>query len=446
MAGTMQAGQDLALADIIRCIDSAFSNASSSAITASKEIEEARNNARAAADLARKFMAHDKTSYKAPSLDISFLSVSSNGDSPSRKSTTPPKRPAPPKVSTNGKASAFMSSLSASALSSATGDYGHGNKRRATTTNTITATSSITQTLPPADLLAKSNTEKIVSLTLELDRANLSLETEQMAHDETRSALAQSKARNKLLESQMEQLLNDMETERENSGRRIDALNADLARATTKAQAADEDANLALQIATQNTDLRVESERHLQLAMEQLEVLQIQLYTPPPSLSIGNGRSTSPTFKRAAVRFADESSLVVTHLHAQPAEVNNNEQGPSPRALVNGRQLLQRSLSSPRSSSESSSSERPPIAPRTFDSMAERLRERLQTLNSVAETEPLQPVPYNHVAVAVANLLRESGRRLELTGRWWNNTDPTDSSVHVETLARHYCTSVEVSV
>jgi hypothetical protein len=44
-----------------------------------------------------------------------------------------------------------------------------------------------------------------------------------------------------------------------------------------------------------------------------------------------------------------------------------------------------------------------------------------------------------------ARILKQSGERLNLSGRWWRETsDGAYDGAHLETLTRHYCTSVEV--
>jgi hypothetical protein len=77
-------------------------------------------------------------------------------------------------------------------------------------------------------MLAQAHAEDILSLSLELERTKQRLESEQMAHDETKSVLEQSKAKNRLFEAQMEKMLSDMETQRESGGRNVDMLEEEL--------------------------------------------------------------------------------------------------------------------------------------------------------------------------------------------------------------------------
>ena len=43
-----------------------------------------------------------------------------------------------------------------------------------------------------------------------------------------------------------------------------------------------------------------------------------------------------------------------------------------------------------------------------------------------------------------ARILRQSGERRNLSGRWWQEPSEGDDGAHLETLTQHYCTSVEV--
>ena len=104
----------------------------------------------------------------------------------------------------------------------------------------------INKTPSSTERLAQSHAEDVLSLSLELERMKQELENEQMAHDQTRSSLAEQKSKNKLLEGQVHKVLSDLETSREDHARKMDGAKDELKRAQTRVDAAEEDAQLAL--------------------------------------------------------------------------------------------------------------------------------------------------------------------------------------------------------
>lgn len=464
-----KAAEDFSLSDaaeIIKTIDTAFDEASSSAITAASEAEEARKNARAASELARKFMAAGTTSSQyVPSTNYSYGRGLS---SPPRTTTWHSNRRSP--------------SSRSNPRINGSGGLSHNNNMRK---------------------VVEAKTEEIVALSLELDRMKLSLETEQMAHDETKSALAQAKAKNTILEQQIDRLLAEMETQRERGGRKVDALEREVAHARMRVEAAEEDAEVALDLAKESYQSREQLEKVLQQALEQNEQLRDQLASGSPSVlssqeslvakppPLAPPESVQPSGDSTAdvrrspkiVRFADEPTVLsidtLQHNEAPstdgavvppppPLDAMPGKDKP-PRSLVSsGRDLLQRSLGSS-STTSPKEGETSALMERVFESAADRrqrLKDRLKSLtvdvglptpSSVSSSGSASPPRsfYSESGITgaseeacrnAANLIKKSGRRLNLSGRWWSEGagQAPLSSTHLETLTRHYCTSVEV--
>ncbi|GKY95291.1 hypothetical protein MPSEU_000491000 [Mayamaea pseudoterrestris] len=449
-------------ASIIKTIDSASNEARNSALSASKEVEEARRNARAASEVAKKFMALANSSSPFVNMNNHGYDFQNGGNSPHGTPQRITHFPTSPLSSLNGRSP---------------------DRSRNTRLGSPSSMHS-----PSSDRLARANADAVVSLTLELDRCKHHLEAEQVAHDETRSTLSQVKAQNAQLEAQIERLRSDSETQREKDGRRIDSLEHELLRAQMRVAAAEEDAQLALDLAKQNNDSRLEVEACLEQTMVQVEHLQrevqskdAQLQTlsahprsssPPLSMQQqrhGHNRSQESHFKSAmkSVRFADSPTAApsVTS-QATPGAIGS-------RGDVSlGRQLLQRALNAGSPASPASVNGAFPAhddqMPMASVERSRRLQEKVSkgtletdimspssVASSVSATPPADINDDAQAATAatsalqsISNVLKASGKRLSLSGRWWSDKETASSkdARNIETLARHYCTSVEVLI
>jgi hypothetical protein len=223
-----------------------------------------------------------------------------------------------------------------------------------------------------------------------------------------------------------------------------------------RVEAAEEDAALALDLAKQNATSCEEMEGWLNKAMSEIDMLRkhVAAVTAEEEARIKARNSMSPS---RSVRFADQAECEGLE-HGAEATVSPPSASRPSRALVAaGRQLLQRSFS-PRSDSS------PHMVHLSTKDAAERrnhLKNRLKSLDvafnvpSSDPTVPESPSRSPHLGSAIealdvcrntARILKESGRRLNLTGRWWSgHSDTVSDEIHLETLARHYCASVEVS-
>ena len=490
---------ETAASSILRSIDAASSTATVSAVAASREAEEARRNARAASTMAKKFMALQNTS---SSSVFAWNTHGSGNSSPQRK------QPLSPSHSNKRSSPSKYPQLRYSPLQ---------------TTGTTSSSSS--------ERLSKANADAVVSLTLELDRLKHHLEAEQSAHDETLAALSTTKARNAQLEAQMETLLETMETQRETHGRQVDAYEQELSRLQVYLVSAQEDAQLAVELAKQNNDSRKQVEECLELTLQQVHRLERQVLQqaqqqqqqqqqqqaavkqqqqqqhapmattassrPPPPPPKRQGRQQKPTNGKPvvtkSVRFADDDDALSHALSDDVASTKTPPPQAQPPAVAAaasrvgtpyfryadvaaGRKLLERVMNNGTlddATLNQGDDDNDATTATFFDSQtsirkqSQRLQEQLRdspsegsviapsSVTPSSSMSPPPPPPQTEPSLTalqnVSNLLRASGKRLHLAGRWWREKDDDDSkhhstTVHVETLARHYCTSVEVSL
>jgi hypothetical protein len=436
-----------AAADLIRSIDTAFAKVSSSSANAARDAKEARKNARIASELARKYRARSSPR------DSSIFTFSNGGEG-----------------------------------QYALNDNGNGNSE---SPDSQKKRKNPTAALSPADRrLADSNAAAVLTLTLEVERVQRSLESETMAHDETKAAFQQQRARNAQLEAQIEKLLNDMETARELSGRTVDDMEQELCRAQLRVDMAEEDAQLALDLAKDSSQSRDTMEEWLEKALHQ--VLQVReqaaaatatataapwpvvdASTPKlehereqPSPASASVQSKTKATKHA-VRFA-ETPTVFSGIPGTPASslTASPSSRPARSMVFAGRQLLQRSIESSASHRSDDSTYSVSVSSSNSAERRRRLRERLKASEAQSDhimnkafpkhsgQQQAQSMELVKSCRNAARILKESGERLSLSGRWWNETpdgsnaggaSEAEGAHHLETLARHYCTSVEVS-
>jgi hypothetical protein len=156
-----------------------------------------------------------------------------------------------------------------------------------------------------------------------------------------------------------------------------------------------------------------------------------------------------------AVHFADSPTFFNESPPARsPTDFSADQ---SARSMASaGRQILQRSLGAGRdddsvpfvSASPSKSAER---RRRLVDRLKTSEKQKAYFLDPAGSTKDqsgqasVSPRETMDACRNAAKILKQSGERLNLSGRWWQ--EPSDGEydgAHLETLTRHYCTSVEV--
>lgn len=462
--GTMVNNNKLSMsaADLIRTLDSSCSEMNLFALQGARDAEEAKKNARAAAELAQRFRSRSSfpkgsgvvadllngTSSVSSSVgDHNFLQASSSSLSINLHGANHPQNPVPPPPPPNSvpppPPPPPASPHNQGTRPPPVRQQGSGRKRKNNNTVGKSKASS-----PSAERRAKD----ALSVSLELERTKQKYESEQMSHDETKSALKLAKSNNTQLTAQIEHLLNDMETQREKYGRKIDLLEQELERSRKRVELAEEDAQLALELAQGNAEKRDQLEVWLQRSLKEVKELRER----EQQICIGK-----PTPSKRIVRFADESSTAILSPSTENKVIEVPPSTPSSRpsqSLVSaGRKLLQRSLVDTNADLVPNSVDR---TPEMSADRRRRLRNRLHSLSVDVEIRSPSSVASSpslgasdealEICRNTAKILKASGKRLNLSGRWWDSDGRQSKRVglddiHLEALAKHYCTSVEVS-
>lgn len=296
--------------------------------------------------------------------------------------------------------------------------------------NTYSTTSSAMSSSPSPPRL--STQAKLLNLSLELERCQRALAEEKSEHKATQQALAEAEATATKRQAELEALLHDLETAREEFGRKNDELQRELDLTKQRLEAADQDASLALELAQSNATAREEMEAwyqqcldrntELQGALEQQQQLQLQ----------NGGHETNQIVPQVA---NDENA---SREKLSPAKSGDS-------MVASGRELLKSFRNGGRQMVLS-----PTKAAKRTHERRRQLTERLKAIEPANMVE--NPRSEASINSRISKLLQESGRRLSLPGRWWKklpaSTDSTTgvvSSEDTESLTQHYCQAVEVS-
>lgn len=445
-----------AAADLIRTLDSAFAEMSSLSACAAKDAEDARRNARAASEMARRY-----TARSFPSTPTG--SNATAGGTPMMRSPQPPPTPTTTttpvsstetglktpitelRVDTGGAGMMMLDSISSSG---GVGSISSPNRKRK---NQRTPSS--------ADRLAQSHVEDVLAVSLELERTKQELDQERREHDRTRMGFMEHRTKNIQLEAHIEKLLETMEKQREDHGRLIDSLRGELARTKSRVDAADEDAQAAIDLATEASASKQQVEAWLQKALEEIELLRNQLESV--GVHAGSVMPTTPAPKKNSVRFADSPTVVVVSNQDTSLAVVPPPPTSPPRSMVAaGRNLLASARSpnpkmhvitvSPQRSAERRKILRERLKaldeegamPPTPSPIKSSLSPRISGAGGIADVSALAQTAMD-ACHSVAGLLKESAMTLKLAGRWSSASLPEDVE-NVENLARRYCNAVEV--
>ena len=408
-----------AAADLIRTLDLAFAEMSSLSTSAARDAEDARRNAREASEVARRYTTRSYAGHPDTSL---YYDMKANGKDSSQEDTEEG-------AAVNGEGSGAMAAM-----------------RKRKISNKVQSSS---------ERLARSHAEDVLSLSLELERAKQALENERMAHDETRSVLTEARAKNTQLETQLQKLLTDMETQREDHGRQLDGLQQELNRAHVRVAAAEEDAQLALDLAKGNAESREQLETWLQRALQEVEVLRGQLNR----VGVYQGalrpdQLVESPKRKAVVRFAASPTIVEDPLQDNE-EIATSPKSQASRSMVAaGRDLLHRASAGPEGQKMHVIS-----FTRKSAECREKLRQRLCSLGD--DVDVATPANTRYASVhgvdmvkttkaiepchKVTRLLCESGQRIGLAGQWWSAAQKrSDYDDDVEAMTKQFCNTVEV--
>jgi len=502
-----------AAANLIQTLDIAHTEMTGFAADAARDAESARRNARAAQEIARRYQNRSYPKVKSSFDDITMTGLSEKRTfTPASTGTTSigapssiTPRPKPPKIKNyygrdHGKepdrneneildiAAELKTPPRAGATASKPTPprtYENG-----TTTNNKNEESQGAR-MPPSyrknrdfstpssvERIAQHHAEDVLKLSLELERTKQALKSEQRMHEECKTSLASMRSKTSALEEQNQKLLEDLEKERKQSTQEVSNLKQELENGRLRLQAAEEDAQLALDIAKDSAEQRDQMEDELQMALKEIEELKAKNKTNGDKQEFV---AETPTPKRH-VRFADsenqgaqqqEETKTPESVFATPM---SSASGVLSRSLVaSGRQVLRRELAA----SPEDVVVRLELTPAKSAERRQRLRQRLTELDDliVASSSPSRGTPINsplrlpagttgtngeneNAAIkkkleechAAAKILQTSGKRLDLDGYWWRSTNsvagktPLPHPIQLDVMARQYCQNVEFKI
>merc|ERR1711865_866679 len=281
------------------------------------------------------------------------------------------------------------------------------------------------------------------------------------AHDvlKLQSSLTSLQSKYYSLERTNEKLVQDFETKLQLSAKKMSALGQQLGLSRLRLEAAEEDAQLALDLAKDSAEQRDQMEDCLKQKQKEIEFYE----------SHQRQLTISETSKQH-VRFA-------TAIDTSDQEKNEEQASfevPSRSIVAAGRQVLRRNILTSSTSSAKDSIIRLDFAPTKSVERLRRLNKQLNKSNeqtnhvqfsssSPSYTPPISPsvngkmlgggssaiIPAKleeeyHTAIKI---LQASGKRLNLDGYWWREQSKTShNSFQIDIMIRQYCQSIEFKI
>ncbi len=326
--------------------------------------------------------------------------------------------------------------------------------------------------------LAKNHADDLLQLQLELERTRQELKSEQQVHKKCQASLESMKESKMKADRKVKKILNEFQIEREELSTKISKLENELEASLWKLQAAEEDAQLALDIARDSADEREKAEEQLEAAKNEIDFLR--------NGQDGKAQNPALTTPKRSVHFADtevttangtvtpSSTPVQPKEQASPMFYTPRETGP-PRAMVAaGRQLLLRRNMTPQDavirlevSPAKSAERRQQLCRRLNKHLNEGGSENsnMSLVNSSSSSlTPLSPTSGSGLSISdgitkkkleeynsAMKILQISGKRLELDGYWWREQSnktlaPNNNPVQIDIITRQYCQNVEVRI
>lgn len=136
--------------------------------------------------------------------------------------------------------------------------------------NNIRSPLSVQSVRSTASRLTRSNAEDVLAISLELETVREQVDKERSGHEQAKAELAETREEIRRLKNEREDLAVSRSTE-------VDGLRIELSQARHRVTAAEEDANLALDIAKGSAESREQLEGWLQRALDEIEILREQL-------------------------------------------------------------------------------------------------------------------------------------------------------------------------
>eukprot|EP00956_Cyclotella_meneghiniana_P032946 scaffold92322_cov22-Cyclotella_meneghiniana.AAC.1 len=354
----------------------------------------------------------------------------------------------------------------------------HGNKsvpsnattpKAGTTTATTTSTSATTN---HHTTLESSNAEDVLTLSLELERVRTQLATTTQHLSTSQSHISTLQSHNAHLQSELHRLHSELEEEREHNSNAVSSLQSKLQDEITRANAAEEDAAIALELAKDATNAKEECEEYLNRSVEEIDAwkgrcegLERELLNCQQQQML-NENQVEEEEDVKKVRFADESESggipppPPTTPSAKPwtsTPVTTPQITPNKSSIASGRaylyrhspkkspykeqvqDLLKRTAETRRLLKEQIMSS--PSSKQLPSSLA-LVTTSTTTMNTTNAPSSLLPREGSKLSLnedgfasrqgaacrSVGKMIRDSGCRLKLNGKWFDNNTTASSS------------------
>jgi len=501
-------------ATLIQTLDNAHTEMQNFAANAAADAENARRNARTAQEIARRYQNRSYPTFKMDALEASASTTTTS----SSFSINP--RPKPPEImrfddsdddddddecfeiddnnKLNDTAEEFKTTNNKTNIPNesskiSTKDERHNDdlSRMALKKTPLSSSSSNINVVQSKEVfrspssferIAQHHADDVLHLSLELERTKQSLKSEQRLHRNCQTSLSSCQLKTASLEKRNQKLLEDCETQRKQSTKQMSDLEKELVLSRLRLQAAEEDAQLALDLAKDSAEQRDQMEEYLQKEREVIRNLQQQQEHTIDRQEYGQQQLAIVGSPERHVRFAADTDSV-QHEEKSSFEVFDTLRGVAPpRSMVAaGRQVLRRNVLA--SSSPQDSIIRLELTPTKSAERRQRLCQRLnEQLNESSDgtnitlfsssspsRTPLSPnrsmdvlgdgfddtitntatkrkIEEYHTALRI---LQISGKRLDLDGYWWREHSKTMSShnpMQIDIITRQYCQNVEFKI
>eukprot|EP00536_Pseudo-nitzschia_multiseries_P012795 jgi/Psemu1/209694/e_gw1.508.16.1 len=497
-------------AHLIQSLDIAHTKMMGSAAYAATEAETARRNARTAQEIARRYQNQSYPMFKMDALEASMSSVATIATSTSTpvasSSFVFASRPKHPEIlglkkkntvkgddGNGGDGEEKIFEHEDELLSDDVGESRHKPPRSPSRTyksptpkhpestdksanNNTPRNRGEFQSPTSFERIAQQHADDLLQLRMELERTKQDLASEERLRKQCQSSLSSTQMKASNLESINRKLLEEMERERKQSKKDVSDLKIELKANAMKLQAAEEDAQLALDIAKDSAEEKENLAQLLRKSEKEVEMLK--------KLCENNHLAVVETPERR-VHFADSETTSSQNEEKSPAAFDAPREGGPPRAMIAaGRQLLLRRNMSPQDAvirlelTPTKSAERRQL-------LAERLNKGLNEntsddssimlLSSSPSRTPFSPTPGSRTAIhaggshagrhSIGNLdikstleeynaavktLETSGKRLDLDGYFWrehsSKTKPSRDPIRIDQMTRQYCQNVEFKI
>lgn len=497
-------------ASLIQSLDIAHTEMTSFAADAAANAERARRNARTAQEIVRRYQNRSNTMLKidkleAPNFAVENFASVTEASSSSTLTASHPQRPEivrfhdfRPSCTSNLKNFESQSGEEKCDENKGNKEHKNGDNHnamvRVTTPVGVKHSGIKDKTLYDAknrggvhlptsfERIAQHHADDVLQLTLELERTKQVLKSEQRLRKDCQSSLSLLQSKNIKLENGYQKLVDNYDMERKQSATQISLLEQELEQSRSRVQAAEEDAQLALDLAKSSSEDREKIEESLLEAEKEIKNLKEQQDDKLQLVTLGS-------LKRN-VHFADnviDSSTghvsVKKNDEKASAEFFNitRENGPPRSMIAAGRQLLLRRSMSPQDAvirleltPTKSAERRQQLCQRLNAHLSESSNEDtnikllsflpcrtltspnpgtktessedISTCSSIHGTISKKKIEEYHTAIKI---LQISGKRLGLDGYWWNgygNTMPSPNSIQIDVMTRQYCKNMEFKI